>query len=203
RLATGVQGELSTSGQIVVNIVAGAVRVILLLAYMWVISFWKEIHRVFQYHGSEHKSIYAFEAGDVMTADNVIKHTRFHPRCGTSFLLIVALSAIVFFAIVDSIVTAVFGDYPSTLARFAVHLPLVPLVAGLSYEVLKFSAKNTDNRLVRIMIQPGLWLQRITTQEPEPAMCEVAVVALKTALSKDGQIADTSVAIPATADQAA
>ena len=104
-----------------------------------------------------------------------------------------ALSAIVFFAIMDSIVTALWGDYPSVLARFFVHLPLVPVVAGISYEILKYSAKHTDNRLVRALIQPGLWLQRITTQEPDPQMCEVAVTALKTALEK----ADESAPRPA------
>ncbi|MBU0507345.1 DUF1385 domain-containing protein [bacterium] len=196
RTAVGSHGsELSAAGQIGLNIVAGAVRVLILLGYMWAISFWKDIHRVFQYHGSEHKTIFAFEKGDELSADRVLKHTRFHPRCGTSFLLIVALSAIIFFAIVDSIVTAVWGDYPSVLARFAVHLPLVPLVAGISYEILKFSAKHTENRLVKVAIQPGLWLQKITTQEPDPAMCEVAVTALRTAL-RNGESPESADAQP-------
>lgn len=185
RMAAGGQETLTATGQITVNFVAGLVRVLILIGYMWVISFWKDIHRVFQYHGSEHKTIFAFESGEELHPERVGRYTRFHPRCGTSFLLIVALSAIVFFAILDSIVTTLWGDYPSVLARFFVHLPLVPVVAGISYEILKYSAKHTDNRLVKALIQPGLWLQRITTQEPDTEMCEVAVTALKTALEKE------------------
>jgi uncharacterized protein YqhQ len=171
--------------QVIINVVAGGVRVSVLLAYLWVISLWKDIHRVFQYHGSEHKSIFAFEAGSELTGDRALTFSRFHPRCGTSFLLIVALSAILFFVIVDSLVVALIGEYPSVLARFLVHLPLIPVLAGISYEFLRYSAKHTANRAVRFMIQPGLWLQRITTQEPDKGMCEVAVTALKTALDKE------------------
>jgi len=163
------------------------VRVSILLAYLWLISRWKDIHRVFQYHGSEHKSIFAFESGADLSINRVLDQTRFHPRCGTSFLLIVALAAIVFFVIVDSIVVAVFGDYGSVWARLSVHLPLIPILAGISYEFLKFSSKHTDNAFVRILIQPGLWLQRITTQEPDGPMCEVAVTALNTALHGEEQ----------------
>ncbi|MDD5088204.1 MAG: DUF1385 domain-containing protein, partial [bacterium] len=120
RMAAGGREALTISDQITVNIVAGIVRVLILIGYMWVISFWKDIHRVFQYHGSEHKTIFAFESGEELQPERVGRYARFHPRCGTSFLLIVALSAIVFFAILDSIVTAVWGDYPSVLARFLV-----------------------------------------------------------------------------------
>jgi uncharacterized protein YqhQ len=183
RLVAGGDPHVATR-QIIVNVVAGVVRVAILLLYLWAVSRWKEIRRVFQYHGSEHKSIFAFESGQDLTVDRVLGQTRFHPRCGTSFLLIVALSAIVFFVIVDSIIVAIFGEYPSVLARFCVHLPLIPVLAGISYEVLKYSAKNTDNRLVRALIQPGLWLQRITTGEPDSAMCEVALTALETALDR-------------------
>jgi uncharacterized protein YqhQ len=161
------------------------VRITVLLAYLWGISLVKDIHRVFQYHGSEHKTIFAFESGVELTPENVSRQSRFHPRCGTSFLLIVALSAILFFVIVDTIVVAVFGAYPNVLTRFLVHLPLIPVVAGLSYELLKASAKRVNNKLIRALIQPGLWLQRITTQEPDLGMCEVAIAALKAALTEE------------------
>lgn len=173
--------------QIVVNLVAGVIRIGILLGYLWIISLWKDIHRVFQYHGSEHKSIYAFELDKEVSVDKACRQTRFHPRCGTSFLLIVALSAVIFFSIIDSLVVAFIGEYPGVLERFLVHILLVPFLAGISYEFLKFSAKRTENRVVRALIQPGLWLQRITTQEPDREMCEVAVTALKTALKRDDE----------------
>ncbi len=169
-------------GQTIFHLIAGGVRVSLLIGYMWVISRFKEIHRVFQYHGSEHKTIFAFEKGEDLTPEQVLTQTRLHPRCGTSFLLIVALSAILFFVIVDSLIVTFIGPFPNVLVRFLVHLPLIPLVAGLSYEILKISSKNTKNPLVRAFIQPGLWLQKITTQEPDASMCEVAILSLKTAL---------------------
>ena len=180
--------KLSVGGgqnQVAFHLVAGSVRILILLGYMWGISLFRDIHRVFQYHGSEHKTIFAFESAFELTPENVIKQTRFHPRCGTSFLLIVALSAILFFAIVDTIIVASFGAYPNVLTRFLVHLPLIPVVAGLSYELLKASSKRVDNRWIRALIQPGLWLQRITTQEPDQRMCEVAIVALKAALAEE------------------
>jgi uncharacterized protein YqhQ len=172
-------------GQLEFHLIAGGVRIAVLLAYLWGISLVKDIHRVFQYHGSEHKTIFAFESAVDLTPENVSRQSRFHPRCGTSFLLIVALSAILFFVIVDTIVVAVFGAYPNVLTRFLVHLPLIPVVAGLSYELLKASAKHVNNRLIRALIQPGLWLQRITTQEPDLGMCEVAIAALKAALTEE------------------
>lgn len=181
-VATLADAELGAR-QVLINVVAGIIRIAVLIAYVWTVSRWKDIHRVFQYHGSEHKTIFAFESGKDLEAKSVIAYTRFHPRCGTSFLLIVALAAILFFMIVDSLVVIFIGDYPSVLERFIVHLALVPIVAGISYEILKYSAKNTGNRIVKVLIQPGLWLQRITTQEPDLAMCEVAVTALKSALA--------------------
>jgi uncharacterized protein YqhQ len=185
KLVAGLTSCGPATRQLVINAVAGGIRIIVLLLYLGAISWWKEIGRVFQYHGAEHKTIFAFEKHEPLTPDVVVKQSRFHPRCGTSFLLIVAVSAILFFMIVDSLIVLVFGEYPSVLARVLVHVPLIPVVAGISYEFLKFSAKRTENRIVRILIQPGLWLQRITTKEPDPAMCEVAVYALKHALGED------------------
>ena len=171
-------------GQLGFHLIAGSIRIVILLTYLWVISRLRDIHRVFQYHGSEHKTIFGFESGEDLSADRVMCQTRFHPRCGTSFLLIVALAAIIFFVIVDTVVVALFGAYPSVFVRLLVHLPLIPVVAGLSYELLKASSKRVNNKLVWALIQPGLWLQKITTQEPDSSMCEVAIVALKTALGE-------------------
>ena len=185
KLVAGTTSYGPATRQLVINAVAGGIRIIVLLLYLGAISWWKEIRRVFQYHGAEHKTIFAFEKSVPLTPDLVAQQSRFHPRCGTSFLLIVAVSAIIFFMLVDSLIVAVFGEYPSTLARFLVHVPLIPVVAGIAYEFLKFSAKRTENRLVRVLIQPGLWLQRITTKEPDPAMCEVAIYALKHALGEE------------------
>jgi uncharacterized protein YqhQ len=169
-------------GQTLFHLIAGGVRVFLLVGYMILISRFKEIHRVFEYHGSEHKTIFAFEKGENLEPERVMKQSRLHPRCGTSFLLIVAISAIIFFVIVDTLIVQFIGAYPNVWVRFLVHLPLIPLVAGLSYELLKMSSKHTENRLVWAFIQPGLWLQKITTQEPDASMCEVAILSLKTAL---------------------
>lgn len=183
--------------QLPYHLVAGSVRIAVLVGYMAVISYFKEIFRVFQYHGSEHKTIFAFEQKQKLEPAQVAKMTRFHPRCGTSFLLIVAISAILFFVVVDSAVVAIWGPYKNVLTRLLVHLPLIPLVAGISFEFLKFSAKHTGNMMVNALIQPGLWLQRITTKEPEPAMCEVAICALEEALRDPAEAIDLDTVYPA------
>jgi len=164
------------------NLVAGVVRVILFLAYVWLISLFGEFKKVFQYHGAEHKSIFAYENGEELTTENVARYTTLHPRCGTSFILIVALFAILIYSISDSIYAISMGYPPSLLTRFGIHFSLLPLVAGGSYELLKLSGKTRDNALTKFMIQPGLWLQRITTSEPSPEQMEVAIVALESAL---------------------
>ncbi|MCB9366718.1 MAG: DUF1385 domain-containing protein [Calditrichaeota bacterium] len=183
-------------GQIAFHLIAGAGRILALVGYMWVISQFKDIFRVFQYHGSEHKTIFAYEQGQPLEAAQVLKQTRFHPRCGTSFLLIVAISAILFFVVVDTLVVALWGPYPNTLVRLAAHLPLIPLVAGLSYEFLRFSARHVRNPLVNALIQPGLWLQRITTKEPEGPMCEVAICALEEALRDPAEVIEVDTVFP-------
>jgi uncharacterized protein YqhQ len=185
----GESGGLSTSSQ-----VAG--RIIALVGYMWVISQFKDIFRVFQYHGSEHKTIFAYEQGQPLEPAQVLKQTRFHPRCGTSFLLIVAISAILFFVLVDTAVVALWGPYKNAFTRLLAHLPLIPLVAGVSFELLKFSAKHTGNPFVNALIQPGLWLQKITTKEPEAPMCEVAICALEEALRDPAEAIEIDTVYP-------
>jgi len=164
------------------NLVAGTIRLSMFVVYVWGISFFKDFHRIFQYHGAEHKSIYAYEMNDELVPERAACHTRFHPRCGTSFILIVALSAIFIYAVSDTLYALYTGHPPTLLTRFGIHFSLLPIVAGGSYELLKLSGKTRDNRLTRILIQPGLWLQKITTKEPSMDQLEVAIVALEASL---------------------
>lgn len=164
------------------NLLAGAIRLTLFILYVWAISLFGEFKKIFQYHGAEHKSIYAYEMNDELTPAAAAKHTRFHPRCGTSFIIIVALFAILVYAVSDTIYALVTGHAPALLTRFAVHFSLLPFVAGGSYELLKLSGKTRDHKITRLLIQPGLWLQRITTSEPTPEQLEVAIVALESAV---------------------
>jgi len=164
------------------NLLAGTVRLIMFIAYVWAISQMKELHRVFEYHGAEHKSIYAFESGSELTPEVAATYTRFHPRCGTSFVLIVALLAMFIYAISDSIYTIVIGQAPELLVRFGLHFSLLPFVAGVSYELLKLSGRTRDNSITQVLIKPGLWLQKITTKEPSHDQIEVAIAALEAAV---------------------
>ncbi len=167
------------------NLTAGLVRMSLLLTYMWGISHLKDLSRVFQYHGAEHKSIFAHERNSALTVDGARAQSRFHPRCGTSFILIVALVCILFFSLLDGILWQGFGyAYPTFFHRFLIHLPFVPVVAGLSFEVLKGTARFQDSPWVRPLILPGLWLQNITTREPDEKQLEVALASIEAALAK-------------------
>ena len=166
------------------NIAAGIIRVSFFLAYLYAISQWKEIRRIFEYHGAEHKSINAFESGEELSVENLRKYSTHHPRCGTSFLLIVVMLAIVLFVVADTIVEMMLGHRPTVFQRFITHFSFLPLLGGISYELLKLSGKKRNNRYVRWLMGPGLWLQRITTKEPNDAQLEVAVAALKSALEE-------------------
>jgi uncharacterized protein YqhQ len=161
------------------NLVAGGVRVTLLVVYMSLLLLSRELRRVFEYHGAEHKSIWALENGAELSVDGARVQTRLHPRCGTSFLLIVAITAVFLYAVSDSIVQMILGYPPPVWLRFLVHFTLLPLVAGGSYELLKLSGRHRDKRWVLTLIAPGLWLQRITTQEPDDSQLEVALAALR------------------------
>ena len=164
------------------NLIAGAVRMTLFILYLWGISHWSEIQRVFEYHGAEHKSIFAHEAGDDLTVAQAREYGRLHPRCGTSFLLIVVLVSVIAFALVDSAVAHALGRPQALFERFATHISVLPIVSGLSFELLKLSGRKRRHPLTRILIAPGLWLQRITTREPDDSQLEVALVALRHAL---------------------
>jgi uncharacterized protein YqhQ len=167
------------------NLSAGAFRIIFFLLYLVIISLLKDIKRLFSYHGAEHKTIYAFESGEELTVENVKKYSRFHPRCGTSFLFISMINVIIIYAIVDALVMQIFDISLTIQLRLLYHIPLIPLVMGIGYEVLKFSSKNLDKWYISWMARPGLWLQRITTKEPDDSMIECAVEALKTGFGEE------------------
>jgi len=166
------------------NFTAGVIRITFFLLYIYAISFMKDVKRLFEYHGSEHKTVFAFEEKVILSPENVKKFSTFHPRCGTSFLVIVMLVSLLFFAVVDTIIILWTGEI-TLLTRLAVHIPLIPFVGGMSYEALKASAKNIDNNIVRALIAPGLGLQRITTSEPDEQQLEVSIAALEAALGDD------------------
>lgn len=159
---------LSLTG-VIFNIVEAAVRLTIFLAYLILVSLWGEFRRVLQYHGAEHKAINAFEAKVVLNVANAKKFSRLHPRCGTSFIFIVMLVSIVLFSIMPNL---------GFFVRLAYRVALIPVIGGISYELLKLSDKYRDSRIVRVVIMPGLALQRLTTREPDDEMLAVAVKAV-------------------------
>jgi len=159
------------------NLIAGAVRVLLFLGYLGGIALLRDIQRLFQYHGAEHKAIAAFERGGDVTVQRALGESRFHPRCGTSFLLIVMLLAILLFSLLDALLIIWLGELTLPI-RFFSHFLLLPLVGGISYEMLKLSARRRSSALGRLLVAPGLWLQSITTREPTADQLEVAIAAL-------------------------
>jgi uncharacterized protein YqhQ len=178
KLMTPVIGD----NNIVFNLVDGVIRVIVFLLYIWGISRMEDIRRVFQYHGAEHKSIFAFEAGEELTIENVRRYSRLHPRCGTSFLLIVMLVSIAVFSLIPKLWPFIY--------KAGSRIVLLPLIAGISYEFLKWSARHDSHPLVGMIIAPGLALQRLTTGEPDDAQLEVAIRSLDEALEMNAGYAD-------------
>ena len=170
---------------VVFNVVDGLIRVVFFLAYILLISRMKDIRRVFQYHGAEHKSIYTYEAGETLTLANARKYSTLHPRCGTAFLLMVLLLSIVLFSLVFPVLPRLLGLPPAV--RTGVYivakiLLLVP-IAGLSYEWIRFTGKATPHPAIRWLMQPGLWLQRLTTREPSDDQVEIGLCALTRAIA--------------------
>jgi uncharacterized protein YqhQ len=161
------------------NLVESALRMLILVAYVAGVSVLKDIRRVFAYHGAEHKVINTFEAKEDLTVENARKHTTFHPRCGTSFLLFVVIVSAIFFS---------FLKYDSILMRFVTRILLLPVVAGVSYEIIKFTGKHQDFFLWRWLSQPGFWLQKLTTREPDDQMLEVAINSLVAVLREEAPV---------------
>ena len=162
------------------NVISGMFRIIFFITYLALISLMKDIRRLFQYHGAEHKTVYNFESGKELSISNAQQFPTQHPRCGTSFLFIIMLVAILSFAILDSVVLFYVEELKIWM-RLIFHIPFIPIVAGLGYEVLKLTAKHRSNIFFRALAQPGLWLQNITTKQPDDGQVEVALEALKEA----------------------
>jgi uncharacterized protein YqhQ len=159
-------------GRIIFNLIDGGIRLVLFLFFIWGVSLWKDIRRVYEYHGAEHKTVFAFENGDPLTTSAVQKYSTYHPRCGTSFLMTVMLISIGFYMLVP---------FTTFWARFASRIVLLPIIAGVSYEIIRFAAKHRGS-LFALMTAPGLWLQRITTQPPSDEMAQCAITALEQAM---------------------
>ena len=160
-------------GRIVFNLIDGAIRLGLFLLFIWGVSLWKDIRRVYEYHGAEHKTVFAFENGEPLNVATVQKYSTYHPRCGTSFLMTVMLISIGFYMLIP---------FTTFWARFASRIALLPIIAGVSYEIIRFAAKHRGS-LFAVMTAPGLWLQRITTQPPSDEMAQCAITALDQAMS--------------------
>jgi uncharacterized protein YqhQ len=173
----GIVFQSVNDSSLMFNLVDGLLRVLVFLVYILSISVSKDIRRVFQYHGAEHKVVHAFEAGVELTPENADKFSTLHPRCGTSFLIMVMLLSVLVFSLIPK-------DWP-LMEKFLSRLILMPLIAGLSYEFIKFSSKKLNNPFVRAMAMPGMWLQNITTGIPTRAQIEVAIRALKEVLAMD------------------
>ena len=167
---TGVESGL------LFNLIDAGIRLVFFLSYLLLISLWKEIRRVFEYHGAEHKSIFAYEEGEPLTLEGVKSFKTHHPRCGTSFLLVVMIVAFGVFICLGKP-----QDMGDRLMRFL----LIPVIGGISYEVIRLSDRKFGRFIARILIAPGLWLQRITTKDPDDGQLEVALVALRSALGMD------------------
>jgi uncharacterized protein YqhQ len=164
-------------GNFAYNAVDGVLRAIFFFVYVASISLMDDIKRVFQYHGAEHKTVYTFEANEPLTVENARVKSTLHPRCGTSFLMFVMAISILVFSLVPS--TAHFA------IKFGARVVLLPLIAGLAYEVIRFSARHLSNPVCKVLVRPGMWLQRITTKEPDDKQLEVAIIALQEALLYD------------------
>jgi len=174
--ATNNLWGLREASPLLFNLVEGAIRIGLFLLYLIGITFFEDIRRVFQYHGAEHKSVYAYEDGKDLVVDEARGYSTLHPRCGTAFLMIVLIVAILTFSLVGN---------PPLLTKIISRILLLPVVAGVSYEILRFSGRHADNPLLRPFLFPGLMLQKITTKEPSDDQIEVALAALKRVVSKD------------------
>lgn len=162
--------EKYTSSLVVLRILEGVVRLIIFIFYLFSITKIKEIYRVFQYHGAEHKTVFCYEAGDELTVENCKKYSRFHPRCGTSFLLVVMIVSIIIFA---------FLGQQSFLWRVISRILLIPVIFSISYEIIRLGSEHIDSIFWKILLAPGLWMQYFTTKEPDDFQLETAIAALK------------------------
>jgi uncharacterized protein YqhQ len=166
-----------SNNSLLFNFTDGFLRIGIFLFYIFIIGFWKEMRRIYQYHGAEHKVIYAYEAGEYLTVENAKKYRPYHPRCGTSFLLIVMVISIMVFLMIPK-------EW-SFVDKLMSRIVLIPVIAGFSYEVLRFSAKMKNSPIIRLIVLPGLLLQRMTVREPDDSQIEVALAAMNEVLKLD------------------
>jgi uncharacterized protein YqhQ len=186
-VVTNLLGAAVRRNSIAWNVIDGVLRLVVFFAYLWVVSRLKDIQRVFAYHGAEHEIIHAYEHGDPLDAEHAHKYGTLHVRCGTSFLLMVMVVAIIVFSLVPA---APAGISP-LLWRILTRIVLLPLVAGLAYEItVKWAGNHADNPFVKVMLWPGLQLQRMTTRPPDDSMIEVAVAAVTPVIERERAAAD-------------
>ena len=184
-LAPVIEGENLVVNSIMKSAFEGILKVVLLVAYMAAISLMKDIRRTYMYHGAEHKTIFCYEAGLPLTVENVRKQNRFHPRCGTSFLILMLLVGIFISFFIDPISAAISGKILPLGLRVLVKLALLPIIVGVGYELIKFAGRH-DNIVTRIISTPGVWLQHLTVFEPDDAMIECAITAVERVIPDDG-----------------
>ena len=166
---------------VVNSLIEQGIKLTVFLAYIIGVSYMKDIRRVFQYHGAEHKTIFCYEAGLPLTVENAKQQKRFHPRCGTSFMILMILISVIFSTLAQIVFT---GVYENAIVWTLIKLAMVPLICGVGYEVLKLCGRY-DNIITRIISAPGVWVQRITTKEPDDSMLEIAIAALGAVLSDE------------------
>jgi uncharacterized protein YqhQ len=169
--------NLVSERSFVFNVADGVIRLAIFFIYVLLISRSKYISRVFEYHGAEHKSIHAYEAGEELTPENALKYSPQHPRCGTAFLMTVMVVSIIVFSI--------FGKPGSILVRIGTRLALIPFIAGVSYEIIKLTSRKRHSKFVQVIMLPGLWLQRLTTREPSEDQIQVAITSLQEVLAME------------------
>jgi uncharacterized protein YqhQ len=174
------KSEAIKNNYILFNLIDGALKTSFFIFYIYFLTLFKSFRRIFEYHGAEHKSIFAYEKSLPLTVANAKKQSRFHPRCGTSFILIVFVISIIVYTLVPK--------EPDFIKNLMIRLAFLPLIAGVSYEYLKISARYSKNKFTQLFVAPGLWLQRLTTKEPSNDQLEVALNSLKIALKREEKI---------------
>ena len=184
-LVPAIEPKNVALASLVKSVFEGVLRIGVLVLYMFLVSRMKDINRTFRYHGAEHKTIFCYEHGKELTVENVRNERRFHPRCGTSFLILMLLVSIIISFFIDPIFMLTLGYVPHTLIRTLVKLLMLPLVMGIGYELIKFAGRH-NNLFTRIISAPGMWLQRLTVLEPDDSMIECALTAFKEVIPNDG-----------------
>jgi len=196
---TNLIGLKEESNPILFNMVDGVVKIIFFVCYIWAISLMKDVKRLFEYHGAEHKTIFCYENGKELTVKNVKDYSTLHPRCGTSFIFLVFIISIFLFSIIPTIIIHFNPNFiklafmQRKLILFSLRILVIPIIAGISYEVLKLSARFKENIFAKVIIRPGLWLQKITTREPDEQQMEIAIISFKRVLELEKELAQTSV----------